>query len=94
MQVRFTKRAQRNLHVLLRNIADYYSDEASEKVEAAIYNRLEGLKPFPFQYEGYSSQRFGRVRRIVVLRKTIVLYRVTATEIQVLALYDARTNWK
>jgi len=94
MQVRFSVRASKQLKALLLNLADYHSDAVSERVEALIRTRVDGLISFPFQYEAFRSRRYGSVRRMVVAEKTVILYRVQATTITIVALYDARTNWK
>jgi len=89
----FTEEAVKSRQMLLDFLADVHYPHVAEEVEVDIDDCLRRLLVFPFQFPQAETKQFGLVRKAIVRNLTLIFYRISGDQIQILSICDARTDW-
>jgi plasmid stabilization system protein ParE len=92
-QLRFSQRALFNLEKIADYIADTFGQKRADQFLAEMSLQFERIRDNPERYPiEYSRSRV--THRCVFQKRTILLFRFSSKEVHILAIRDARSNWK
>lgn len=89
----FTEEAVNTRQMLLDFLAEIHSPFVAEQVDAEVDNCLRRLLTLPFLFPQTETKQFGLVRKAIIRNLTLIFYRVSGDQIQILSICDARTDW-
>ncbi|GGB71239.1 hypothetical protein GCM10007424_09070 [Flavobacterium suaedae] len=92
MKVSFSNLAYRKLGYILEYLEEEWSEKVKKKFITILNEKIEQISDFPESC--IKSNTHDNLRMCIITKQTSLLYRINNNEIEVITLFDNRTNFK
>ncbi|NDI97675.1 type II toxin-antitoxin system RelE/ParE family toxin [Flavobacterium sp. LaA7.5] len=92
MKVVFSNLAYRKLEQVSEYLEEEWSEKVKKKFIATLKEKIEQISSFPESC--IKSDFHDNLRMCIITKQTSLLYRINDNEIEVITLFDNRTNFK